>query len=151
MVMSVMAWSIISWVHLIPWLDKQSKRAALLIVVMPQMFRTVGAMAMFPGIGDPPREWALPLAWGDSITALLAMIAMIALHRNHRRAFAIAWLSTTFGFLDMLHNAYNSVALQVAPRLGPIGYVVGFGVPLMLVFHLLAYRTLLRAELNVTA
>jgi hypothetical protein len=144
MLMSLAAWTVIAVVHLIPWADQRSKRDALLVLVMPQMFRTIGAMALFPGIGDPPAEWATPLAWGDGATAVLAMLSMIALHKQWAHATKLVWVGTVFGLLDMLHNAYNAIALQVAPRLGPIGYVVGFGVPAMLMFHLLTFRTLLR-------
>lgn len=146
MAMSLIAWGIIAWVHIVPWLDRRSKREALLIAVMPHMFRTIGAMAMFPGIGNPPRAWSLPLAWGDGITAVLAMLSMIALHKSWRHATKLVWVFNVFGLLDLLHNAYNAAALQVAPQLGVIGYVVGFGVPGMLVFHVLVFRTLLRGR-----
>jgi len=144
MVMSLAAWSILVRVHLLPWLDRKTKREALLVVVMPHMFRHVGAMAMFPGIGAAPIEWALPLAWGDGITAVLAMTSMIVLFRDWRHATKVVWIFNTFGLLDLLHNGYNSVVLVVAPRLGPIGYVVAFVVPMMLLSHVLVYRTLLR-------
>jgi hypothetical protein len=144
MLMSLGAWTIIAVVHLIPWADRRSTRDALLVLVMPQMFRTIGAMALFPGIGDPPPEWGTPLAWGDGATAVLAMLSMIALHKRWAHATKLVWFGAVFGLLDMLHNAFNSVALQVAPRLGPIAYVVGFGVPGMLMFHVLVFRTLLR-------
>jgi hypothetical protein len=146
MAMSLVAWGIIAWVHIVPWLDRRSKREALLIVVMPHMFRTIGAMAMFPGIGNPPREWSLPLAWGDGITAVLAMLSMVALQKSWPHATKLVWVFNVFGLLDMLHNGYKSAVLQVAPQLGPIGYVVGFGVPFMFVFHILVFRTLLRGR-----
>jgi hypothetical protein len=146
MVMSLVGWGIIAWVHFLPWLDRRTRREALLFAVTPHMFRTIGAMALFPGIGDPPIEWSLPLAWGDGATSVLAMLSMIALHRSWRHATKVVWVFNVFGVIDMFHNAYNSIALQVAPRLGPIGYVVGFGVPGMLVFHVLVFRYLLRKE-----
>jgi hypothetical protein len=149
MVMSLCSWGIIARVHLIPWLDRRSQRDALLVVIAPQMFRTIGAMALFPGIGNPPPEWSVPLAWGDGATSVLAMVAMIALHKSWTHATKLVWVASVFGLLDMLHNAYNSVRLVVAPHLGPIGYVVGFGVPLMLVFHVLAFRALLRPTSSV--
>jgi hypothetical protein len=148
MVMSICAWTIIARVHLLPWLDQRPKERALMILVTPQMFRTIGAMALFPGIGDPPSEWATPLAWGDCTTAVLSMLAILALHHEWKHATKLVWLSAVFGLVDMLHNAVNSIALQVAPRLGPIGYVVGFGVPMMLVFHMLVFRALLRPAPN---
>ena len=54
--LSLLAWAVIAWVHLIPWLDRHSRREGLLLVVMPHMFRHVGAMAMFPGLADVPRD-----------------------------------------------------------------------------------------------
>lgn len=144
MAMSLVAWGIVAWVHVMPWLDRHTKREALLVVVTPHMFRAIGAMAMFPGIGDPPREWGLPLAWGDGLTAVLAMLSMVALQLSWLHAMKLVWTFNVFGLLDMLHNGYSAVAFQVAPHLGPIGYVVGFGVPGMFVFHLLVFRTLLR-------
>lgn len=148
MIMSICAWTIIARVHLLPWLDRRAKERQLMILVTPQMFRTIGAMALFPGIGDPPAEWATPLAWGDGTTAVLAMLAILLLDRGWKHATKVVWLSAVFGLLDMLHNAFNSIVLQVAPRLGPIGYVVGFGVPMMLVFHILVFRALLRPAPN---
>jgi hypothetical protein len=146
MLLGLCAWAIVAWVHVAPALDRRTKREALLIAVTPQMFRTIGAMALFPGISAVPREWAVPLAWGDGATAVLAMLSMIALHKSWPHATKLVWVGAVFGLLDMLHNAYNSVALQVAPHMGPIAYVVAFGVPGMLTFHVLAFRTLLRRE-----
>jgi hypothetical protein len=146
MAMSLCAWGIIAKVHIVPLVDKRSKREALLVVVMPHMFRTIGAMAMFPGIAELPDAWKVPLAWGDGITAVLAMLSMIALHKSWAHATKLVWVFNVFGILDLLHNGYNAAALQVAPQLGVIGYVVGFGVPGMLMFHILVFRTLLRQD-----
>lgn len=144
MAMSLVSWSIILRVHVLPWLDRQPRREALLAAVTPQLFRHVGVLAVFPGIGDVPSEWSVPLAWGDGITTVLAALTMIALYRSSRYALALAWVFNVFGLLDLLHNGYGAAHLQLAPRMGPIAYVVAFGVPLMLLFHLLVFRILLR-------
>ena len=99
---------------------------------------------MFPGLADVPRTWALPLAWGDGITAGLAALSMIGVHRSWRHAIKLVWAFNVFGLIDMFQNVYSAVALHVAPRLGVLAYVVGFVVPGMFVFHLLVFRTLLR-------
>ena len=142
--MSLIAWSIVAWVHIGPWLARRPRRDALLVAMTPQMFRHIGALALFPGIGTPPPEWSVPLAWGDGTTAILAMLAMIALQRSWRFAVTLAWLANLFGVLDLLHNATKAALLQIAPQLGPIAFVVAFGVPAMLVAHTLAFRILLR-------
>jgi hypothetical protein len=86
----------------------------------------------------------VPLAWGDGITAALAMLSMIAVFRSWVHATKVVWVFNVFGLLDMLHNGYKAALLHVAPQMGIIAYVVGFGVPGMFVFHLLVFRTLLR-------
>jgi hypothetical protein len=79
------------------------------------------------------------------------MTSMILLHRGFRHANKVVWVFNVFGTLDLLHNGYNAARLEVAPRLGVIGYVVGFGVPMMLMFHVLVFRTLLRREMRAAA
>ena len=140
---SLVAWTIVTVVHVLPWLAGRTRHDALLVVVAPQMFRHVGALALFPGIGAPPLEWSLPLALGDVATALLAIITMIALHRRWRAAVPLAWVTTIFGTVDLLHNVANAMHLGVAPVLGPIAFVAGVVVPGMLVCHVLALRILL--------
>lgn len=144
MVMSLGAWTILAWVHVVPWLARRSRREGLLVVVTPHMFRHVGALALYPGIGAAPAAWSVPLAWGDGATALLAAATMVALQRDWRHAVPLAWVFNVFGTLDMAHNGLNAVGLQVAPQLGPIAYVVGIVVPGMCVCHLLIFAVLLR-------
>jgi len=144
--LSFVAWTIVAIVHVLPWLGRRSRRDALLVVLTPQMFRHVGALALFPGIGATPPEWSVPLAWGDAATSTLAMLAMIALYREWRAAIPLAWVATVFGALDLVHNGFNAAYLGVAPVLGPIVYVVVVAVPGMLVSHLLALRVLLRSS-----
>ena len=103
-------------------------------------------MVLLPGIASLPEEWTVPLAVGDGITAVLAALSMIALHRSWRHATKLVWVFNAFGLLDLLHNAYGAAALKIAPQLGVVAYVVAFGVPLMLVAHVLVFRTLLRRE-----
>jgi hypothetical protein len=143
--MSLVAWTIVAVVHVAPSLARWSRRDALLVVLTPQMFRHVGALALFPGIGATPPEWSVPLAWGDAATSMLAALAMTALYREWPAAIPLAWAATVFGALDLLHNGFNAAHLGVAPSLGPIVYVVVIAVPGMLTAHVLALRVLLRS------
>jgi len=146
MAMSLLAWGIVAWVHVVPWLDTHSRREGLLVAVTPHLFRHVGAMAVFPGVGQTPPAWSVPLAWGDGITALLAALSMIALYKSWRHATLVVWAFNLFGLMNLLHNGYNAVVLQIAPQLGVVGYVVAFGVPGMFVAHLLVFRILLKPD-----
>lgn len=144
--MSFVAWTLVAIVHAVPWLDRRSRREALLVVITPQTFRHVGALALFPGIGEAPFAWSVPLALGDAATAMLAAAAMLALHREWRAAIPLTWVATVFGTMDLLHNVANAMHLGVAPSLGPIAFIATMLVPGMLVCHLLALRALLRSH-----
>jgi hypothetical protein len=134
-------WSI---VHVIPRIRGLSRRDALLWLVMPHTMRHIGAMALYPGLTDLPDAWTIPLAIGDAATSLLAMASMLALHARARFAIGLTWVFNVFGLADLLHNAYGAAAMELGPRLGVIAYVVAFGVPVMLGFHVLVFFALLR-------
>ena len=144
--LSLLAWMIVAVVHVVPRLSRQSRRDALLVVLTPQLFRHVGALALFPGIGAAPLAWSVPLAVGDVATALLAAATMIALYRDSRAGVPLAWLTTVFGTIDLLHNVGNAMHLGIAPVLGPIAFVAAMVVPGMLVCHVLAMRVLMRSD-----
>jgi hypothetical protein len=145
-VMSLYAWTMVANVHVLPALARRSRREALMIAVTPHMFRHVGAMALYPGITNLPAEWTVPLAWGDGITAVLAASSITVLWKSWRHATKVVWVFNVFGLLDLLHNGFNAARLELGARFGLVGYVVGFGVPMMLVFHILVFRILLRRE-----
>jgi hypothetical protein len=90
-----------------------------------------------------PAEFAIPAAYGDLVTGLLALLALFALQRGSARAELLVWTFNIVGTIDLL-NALRH--LDVAPLFGAAWYVPTFLVPMLLVSHALVFIRLLRSE-----
>ena len=88
-----------------------------------------------------PSEFALPAAYGDLVTGLLALLAMLALRSRWAVALPAVWLFNVVGSLDLL-NALRH--LDVAQNFGAAWYIPTFLVPLLLVTHYMIFARLLK-------
>ena len=141
--LSLVVWGLIAKWLLAPWLDQKSLHQALFWLALPHAFRHVGMVFLVPGIvAQPlPEAFALPAAYGDLITGILALLALIALRTGRGWALGLVWLFNIVGTLDLL-NALRH--LDVAPKFGAAWYVPTFLVPLLLVTHFMIFTRLLR-------
>ena len=75
------------WV-LTPWLANQSQREALFWLTLPHAFRHMGMVFIVPGVvAQPlPDYFALPAAYGDLLTGVLALLALILLRIGSKGA-----------------------------------------------------------------
>jgi hypothetical protein len=104
---------------------------------------------MMPGVVSPelPAAFAQPVAYGDLITAILALLALATL--GTRRGTMMTWVFNTFGTVDLLFAFYLGarISLPDTPGLLGAGYMILTAyVPLLLITHGLAFRVLLRAK-----
>jgi hypothetical protein len=145
-VLSLIAWSAIARFAAAPRLRALAKADALAWIVAPQMFRHLGASQLVLGLVDleMPADFAVPTAVGDVATQLLAVAAFVALRRRPSLGVHLAWAVTVFGLGDLLHNVYRGMTTHAAEHMLAAWYVPTFGVPLMLVAHVMALVTLLR-------
>jgi hypothetical protein len=148
LVFSILVWSLLAKWFAIPKLSLVKWETAVLILIIPHMFRHIGLSFLVPGIPvEPlPNLFALPTAYGDFISAILAIITMIAI-RNHRSfAVPLIWVFNTFGTLDLLKALSNP---DVVPLLGGTWYIPTMLVPLLLVSHALIYVWLFKPRTKV--
>ena len=115
-------------------------------------FRFLGLAFVLPGVVSPdlPAAFAQPVAFGDFITAILALIALATL--GTRTGTVLTWVFNIFGTADLLFAFYlgSRISLPNNPGLLGAGYfILAAYVPLLLVTHGLAFRILLRT--NVVA
>jgi hypothetical protein len=118
---------------------------ALSILVVPHMFRFVGLSFLVEGVVSPelPARFAVPAAYGDMVTALLAMLAAVALHRQWSIARSLVWVMNAFGTCDLLLAFYNGGVNQLDPTLlGAAFFIPTALVPLLLAAHALSFRLL---------
>ncbi len=142
-VMSLVVWGLIAKWLLAPWLAKMPQHQALFWLTLPHAFRHIGMVFLVPGVvAQPlPAAFAMPAAYGDLVTGVLALLALVALRTGWVGALALVWLFNIVGTVDLL-NALRHV--NVAPAFGAAWYIPTFLVPLLLVTHFMIFVRLLR-------
>jgi len=142
-ILSIVAIGLLAKWELAPRLAKLSTTEALFWLTLPHAFRHIGMVFLVPGIvyQPLPSDFAIPAAYGDLATGLLALTAMLALRSRWAVAIPAVWLFNLVGSLDLL-NALRH--LDVAPSFGAAWYIPTFLVPLLLVTHYMSFARLLQ-------
>ncbi len=145
LVFSLVVWGLIAKWLFVPWLENKSPHQALFWLTLPHAFRHVGMVFLVPGIAAQPLpdSFAIPAAYGDLISALLALLALIALRADWARALVLVWIFNIVGTVDLLYALSHADAV---PDLGATWYIPTFLVPLLLVTHFVIFVRLFRKE-----
>ena len=140
--LSLIVWGVIAGLLLSPWLARKPLHEALVWLSLPHAFRHIGMVFLVPGVVDQtlPTEFAIPAAYGDLATGVLALGAILALRFKWSLAIALVWLFNVVGTVD-LANALRH--LDVAPGFGAAWYIPTMLVPLLLVTHFMIFKRLL--------
>ncbi|HKE29323.1 MAG TPA: hypothetical protein VKB88_43530 [Bryobacteraceae bacterium] len=146
---SLTAWGAVAWHYIWPALRELPSPENLKPILLLNAFRFLGLALVVPGIVSPelPASFAQPVAYGDLISAILALLALATL--GTRTGTAVAWLFNTFGMADLLFAFYlgSRISLPDIPGLLGAGYfIVTAYVPLLFIAHGLAFRILLRTK-----
>ena len=142
-VLSLVVWGLIAKWLLAPWLESKSPHDALFWLTLPHAFRYMGMVFLVPGVvAQPlPSAFAIPAAYGDLVTGVLALLALIALRTGWARALALVWLFNMVGTVDLL-NALRQA--NVVRDFGAAWYIPTLFVPLLLVTHFMIFARLRR-------
>jgi hypothetical protein len=103
------------------------------------MFLTRGAT--YPGL---PPQFAYPAAFGDLLTAVLAVIAIPFVLRGSRFAKTAVWVFNIFGTIDLLDAIVLATIYNALVAMGPAYWIPAFWVPLLLVTHYVTFVLLWR-------
>ena len=146
------AWGAVAWHYIWPALRECDSPGNLKPILLLHGFRFLGLAFVAPGVVSPqlPAALAQPVAYGDLITAMLALLALATL--GTRTGTALTWVFNCFGTADLLFAFYLGarIALPDTPGLLGAGYFILMAyVPLLLVTHGLAFRVLLRTNVAV--
>ena len=149
-VLSIVAFSVVIRALVSPWLGKLSKREALMWLTAPHVFRHVGMSFLVPGVVNEglPESFAIPAAYGDLLTGLLALVAFIALQKNWRAQIGLVWLYSIVGIVDL---AKALPQVDVAPYFNAAWFIPTMLVPLLLVTHAMSIARLVRREAEAPA
>jgi hypothetical protein len=118
-------------------------------VLLFHSFRFVGLAFLVPGVVSPdlPDAFARPAAYGDLLTAILALLSMAFLRQPI--GVLLVWLFNVIGSADLLYAFYNGnrTAVGINPGLqGAAFFIPTVLVPLLLITHGLVFRILLRGN-----
>jgi hypothetical protein len=147
LILSTFVFWVAARLYLVPRLAELRPKTVLVPILLLHSMRHLGLMFLAPGAvyaGIAP-EFARPAAFGDLLTAVLAMIALGALvTATSKGARVLVWIFNVVGVLDLvlaivLATVYNAPALM-----GPAYWIPAFWVPALLVTHYITFLVLVR-------
>jgi len=142
----LVASALFATLHVWPRLRALPRNDALALLAVPHAFRFVGLSFLVPGVVSPslPAAFAVPAAYGDLITAVLALTGMIALARRWSWAVPVLWLMNAWGTADLVFATYRANLVDLQPgMLGAAFFIPTALVPLLLTAHAMSFRLLL--------
>ena len=140
--------TLVFWVaaklYLLPRLDRLDPKTVLLPILLLHALRHLGLMFLAPGGVFPgvPPQFAYPAAFGDLLTAVLALIAIPAVATNSRYAKLLVWIFNIVGTLDLMDAIVLATIYNAAPFMGPAYWIPAFWVPALLVTHFIVFIVL---------
>jgi hypothetical protein len=142
---SFIAWGIVTARYIWPELRLRQRTEALRPLLILHSFRFVGLAFLVPGVVSPdlPSAFAHSVAYGDIISATLALVSLLSLRRG--AGVVIAWIFNLWGSADLLNAFYQANDTGLLPgQLGATYFIPTFVVPLLLITHGLLFRILLQ-------
>ena len=132
--------------YLIPLIPRLRPRQILIPILLLHSTRHLGMMfltrgATYPGL---PPQFAYSAAFGDLLTAILALIAIPFVLRGSRFARTAVWIFNIVGTLDLLDAIILATIYNALVTMGPAYWIPAFWVPLLLVTHYVTFVVLRR-------
>ena len=142
-------WGAVALHYIWPALRERPSPENLKPILLLHGFRFLGLAFVVPGVVSPelPTAFAQPVAYGDLITAFLALLALATL--GTRAGIVVAWVFNTFGMADLLFAFYEGSRISLPDTQGLLGagyFILTAYVPLLFITHGLAFRILLRTK-----
>ena len=142
-------WGAVAWHYIWPGLRERPSPENLKPILLLHGFRFLGLAFLVPGVVSPelPAAFARPVAYGDLISAILALLALATL--GTRTGTVMTWTFNTVGTADLLFAFYLGSRISLPDTQGLLGaayFILTAFVPILLITHGLAFRILLRTK-----
>ena len=146
--MSLIIWNRLSQKYL--WLrikDMELKKAVQPILIL-HSFRFAGLCFLVPGVVNAGLNpaWAIPAAFGDFITGVLAFITLLSINRTSFRF--LLWVFNIVGLTDLLLAFVDGPRYGIVPFLGAAYFIVILYVPILLLTHFMVFKLLLKKKVS---
>src|SRR2546422_9205929 len=124
-------------IYLLPLLPRLRPQQVLLPILLLHSMRHLGMMfltrgAIYPGLSA---QFAYPAAFGDLLTAAIALVAIPLVIRGSTIAKPTVWFFNIFGTIDLLLAITLSTIYAAPVSMGPSYWIPAFWVPSLLVTH----------------
>lgn len=140
------ALSLVAVWYVLPALKRVPLRSSLPPLILLHLVRPVSLWLLAPGaIVKPtmPETFATQTAYGDLLSASLALVAAVLVRREAKGAVLLAWLFNIVGFIDVVKNVAVGMAQSAPAHMGAMAFVPAYGVPVVILSHLLIFKLLL--------
>src|SRR6267378_5263615 len=130
--------------YLLPQLSRLRPQQILVPILLLHSTRHLGMMfltrgAIYPGL---PTEFAYPAAFGDLITAIIALVTIPLVLRGSALAKPAVWFFNIFGTLDLATAIIKATIHNAPVAMGAAYWIPAFWVPLLLVTHYVTFIVL---------
>jgi hypothetical protein len=147
--MGIAVWGAVAWHYIWRALRELPSPENLKPILLLHGFRFLGLAFVVPGVVSPalPAAFAQPVAYGDLISAVLALLSLATL--GTPAGTAVTWVFNIFGTADLLFGFYQGARISLPDTQGLLGagyFILTAFVPLLLITHGLAFRILLRMK-----
>lgn len=141
--MAVIVYAIIAKLYVWPRLQKMSVLDALIPLLLLHAFRYIGLMFLVPSVvgDDVPSAWAIPTAYADLATSVLAILAVLALHYRNAAGIPLAWFASLVGMADFLQAYPRAILGEIT--VGAAYYIPILFNPAMFVSYFMIYKLLI--------
>jgi hypothetical protein len=147
MALGYLAWALCIAVYIWPRLRAMDTVEAHRAIATFNSFRFFGLVFLLPGFVGPklPQGFAVPAAYGDFATALLAILALLTI-RVRILFWPLVWAFNLVGLADLVMDTAQAIRLNLPAVAGQLG--AGYAIPILYVpglflMHLVAFWLLL--------
>ncbi len=153
LVSGYVAWLLCFGVYILPWLRSMERFEAHRIIATLHSFRFFGLVFIVPGVvgANLPSGFAIPDAYGDFATGVLAMLALATARiRPLFWTFVVAF--NVVGFADLVMDYYDATRVGLPTLAGELGATYAIPilyVPLLMITHVVALYWLFRPQAMV--
>lgn len=143
------AWALLFLTYIWPRLRSMDAAGANRAIATLHSFRFFGLIFILPGIvgNGIPSGFAVPAAWGDLATALLAMLALLSF-RIRPLFWLLALAFNLVGLADLGLAYFHAIRLhlpEVSGQLGPAYLIPILYVPVLVMTHIAALALMARS------
>jgi hypothetical protein len=149
MAFGYLAWALCIAVYVWPWLKTMDSVAAQRAIATLHSFRFFGLVFLLPGFVGPhlPQAFATSAAYGDFLTALLAILALLTV-RVRFLFWPLVLAFNLVGLGDLILDTVNASRLHLPEMAGQLG--AAYAIPMLYVpalfwTHIVAFALMLRS------